>query len=81
MSTWLSNAWSLCSRFKESVKLVKAAVATAVIALLSAASAFAQPASEGGGEANLTLPASFSRRKSVRAESRTTSTTRRLRPV
>ena len=56
MSTWLASAWSLCGRFTEKFKFVKAFVAAAVVTLFSTASALAKAAPEGGGEANLTLP-------------------------
>jgi K(+)-stimulated pyrophosphate-energized sodium pump len=47
MRTWLSNAWSLRSRF------TKSAVAAALLSLLTGAATFAQ---ETGGEASLKLP-------------------------
>jgi len=50
MRTWPTPAWALACRFS------KFGVAAAVASLLTAASAFAQPAEEVGGEAALKLP-------------------------
>src|SRR5260370_34649693 len=53
MRTWLQNAWSNCSSvvLQRSVKFA----AGGMIALLSAITVVAHPASEAGGEANLKL--------------------------
>jgi K(+)-stimulated pyrophosphate-energized sodium pump len=50
MRTWLTPAWALARKFS------KFGAAAAIVSLLTAASAFAQPAEEVGGEAALKLP-------------------------
>jgi K(+)-stimulated pyrophosphate-energized sodium pump len=50
MRTWLTLAWALACKFS------KFGAAGAIASLLTAASAFAQPAAEVGGEAALKLP-------------------------
>jgi K(+)-stimulated pyrophosphate-energized sodium pump len=50
MRTWLTPAWALARKFS------KFGAAAAIASLLTAASAFAQTASEAGGEAALKLP-------------------------
>jgi K(+)-stimulated pyrophosphate-energized sodium pump len=56
MSTWLTNAWSLCCRIARNIQFARAGASAAALTLLSAASALAQPAAEAGGEASLKLP-------------------------
>ncbi|HEV3374795.1 MAG TPA: sodium-translocating pyrophosphatase [Candidatus Acidoferrum sp.] len=56
MSTWLTNAWSLCCLITRKIQFARAGASAAALTLLSAASALAQHTEEAGGEASLKLP-------------------------